>query len=44
MREFFIIFSYVSFGSLAITCAVITYQIFRYGIGKTSSATKTEQK
>ncbi|MDQ0217716.1 hypothetical protein ELQ35_13160 [Peribacillus cavernae] len=38
MREFFIFFSYFSFASLAFTCAVLTYQIFKHGIGKTGSA------
>lgn len=44
MREFFIFFSYFSFAALAFTCAVITYQIVRYGIGKTSSASETEEE
>lgn len=43
LREFFIIFSYISFASLAFTCAVITYQIIRYGVGKTSSAADVEE-
>ena len=43
MREFFIIFSYVSFLALAFTCFVITYQIIKHGIGKTSSANELEK-
>lgn len=44
MREFFIFFSYFSFASLAFTCAVITYQIFKHGIGKTGSADEDDKK
>lgn len=44
MREFFIFFSYFAFAALAFTCAVITYQIVRYGIGKTTSASETEEE
>ncbi|WP_165820827.1 hypothetical protein [Pueribacillus theae] len=42
MRELFIFFSYFAFTALAFTCGVITYQIIRYGIGKTSSANEPE--
>lgn len=38
MRELFIFFTYFAFSSLAFTCIVITYQIFKHGIGKTSGA------
>lgn len=44
MKEFFIVFSYVSFGALAVTCTVITYQIVRYGVGKTTSALEEENE
>lgn len=44
MREFFIFFSYFSFASLAFTCAVITYQIIKHGIGKTRSAHEDDKK
>lgn len=44
MREFFIFFSYFSFAALAFTCTVLTYQIFKNGIGKTDSAKDGEEE
>lgn len=37
MKGFFIFFSYLSFFALAITCAVITYQIVKHGVSGSNS-------
>lgn len=42
MRELFVLFTYFSFSALAFTCSVITYQIIRYGVGKTSGASEND--
>jgi hypothetical protein len=44
MREFFILFTYFSFISLAGTCFLITYQIIKHGIGNTKTETNNHSK